>query len=185
MSKFKKIDTFIQGLFIIEPAVFNDERGFFMETYNHKEFSQLGINTIFVQDNHSKSKKGVLRGLHFQKKHPQAKLIRVVSGTIYDIAVDLRKKSPTFGKWYGIELSSENKKQIYIPQGFAHGFLTLSEEADVLYKASDYYHPEDEYGIIWNDPDLNINWQVDKVDSIIISQKDKSFKSFDKIKSEL
>ncbi|MGC8742918.1 MAG: dTDP-4-dehydrorhamnose 3,5-epimerase [Verrucomicrobiia bacterium] len=185
MGKFKRIDTFIQGLFIIEPAVFSDERGFFMEAYNCKEFSELGINTIFVQDNHSKSIKGVIRGLHFQKKHPQAKLIRVANGTIYDVAVDLRKDSPTFGKWYGIELSSENKKQIYIPQGFAHGFLTLSEEADVLYKASDYYHPEDEYGIIWNDPDLNITWPINKIDALIISSKDKSFKTFDKIKSEL
>ena len=173
MAKFKFIETPIKGLIIIEPQVFEDERGFFMETYNYKEFKELGLDVVFVQDNHSRSKKRVLRGLHYQKNHPQGKMIRVISGKIFDVAVDLRKDSETFLKWYGIELSEENKRQFYIPPGFAHGFLTLSDEAEVLYKTTDYYHPEDEGGIIWNDPEIGIKWPLEGIEEVIISEKDK------------
>jgi len=176
MAKFKFIETPIKGLIIIEPQVFEDERGFFMETYNYKEFKELGLDVVFVQDNHSRSKKRVLRGLHYQKNHPQGKMIRVISGKIFDVAVDLRKDSETFLKWYGIELSEENKRQFYIPPGFAHGFLTLSDEAEVLYKTTDYYHPEDEGGIIWNDPEVGIKWPLEGIEEVIISEKDKKWK---------
>ncbi|MCS7201472.1 MAG: dTDP-4-dehydrorhamnose 3,5-epimerase [Dictyoglomus sp.] len=175
MGKFKFKEGPIKGLIIIEPTVYRDERGFFMETYNLKEFKELGLNVDFVQDNHSRSKKGVLRGLHFQRKYPQGKLIRVIRGRIFDVAVDIRKESATFGKWYGIELSEENKLMFYIPEGFAHGFLVLSEEAEVLYKTTEYYHPEDEGGIIWNDPDIGINWPLEEIDEIILSEKDKKW----------
>jgi len=175
MAKFRFIKTPIEGLIIIEPTFFEDKRGFFMETYNYKEFKELGLDVIFVQDNHSRSKKGVLRGLHFQKKYSQGKLIRVIKGKIFDVAIDIRKGSPTSGRWFGIELSEENKKQFYIPPGFAHGFLTISEEAEVLYKCTEYYHPEDESGIIWNDPSLNINWPIEGIEELIISEKDKGW----------
>lgn len=175
MGKFRFIEGPLKGLIIIEPTVYKDERGFFMETYNLKEFKELGLNVEFVQDNHSKSKKGVLRGLHFQKNYPQGKLIRVVKGKIFDVAVDIRKDSPTFGKWYGIELSEENKLMFYIPEGFAHGFLVLSDEAEVLYKTTEYYHPEDEGGIIWNDPDVEIKWPLEGINEIILSEKDKKW----------
>ncbi|QIB27589.1 dTDP-4-dehydrorhamnose 3,5-epimerase [Caloranaerobacter azorensis] len=176
MGKFKFIETGIKGLYIIEPTVFGDNRGYFMETYNFKDFKEAGLDMTFVQDNQSKSKKGVLRGLHFQYKHPQGKLVRVTKGEVFDVAVDLRKNSKTYGKWYGIVLSEENKKQFYIPEGFAHGFLVLSEEAEFVYKCTDYYHPEDEGGIIWNDPDINIDWPLDRVEEIILSEKDKKWK---------
>lgn len=175
MGKFKFIEGPLKGLIIIEPTVYKDERGFFMETYNLREFKEFNLNVTFVQDNHSKSKKGVLRGLHFQKTHPQGKLIRVVKGKIFDVAVDIRKDSPTFGKWYGIELSEENKLMFYIPEGFAHGFLVLSDEAEVLYKTTDYYYPEDEGGIIWNDPDIGIKWPLEGIEEIILSEKDKKW----------
>jgi len=175
MAKFKFIETPIKGLIIIEPQAFEDERGFFMETYNYKEFKELGLDVVFVQDNHSRSKKGVLRGLHYQMNHPQGKLIRVIRGKIFDVAVDLRKDSETFLRWYGIELSEENKRQFYIPPGFAHGFLTLSDEAEVLYKTTDYYHPEDEGGIIWNDPEIGIKWPLEGIEEVIISGKDKKW----------
>jgi len=176
MGKFKFKEGPIKGLIIIEPTVYKDERGFFMEVYNYKEFKELGLDMAFVQDNHSRSKKGVLRGLHFQKNYPQGKLIRVIKGTIFDVAVDIRKDSPTFGKWFGIELSEENRLMFYIPEGFAHGFLVLSEEAEVLYKTTEYYYPEDEGGIIWNDPDIGIDWPIDKVEEIILSEKDKRWR---------
>lgn len=175
MGKFKFIEGPLKGLIIIEPTVYKDERGFFMETYNLREFKEFNLNVTFVQDNHSKSKKGVLRGLHFQKNHPQGKLIRVVKGKIFDVAVDIRKDSTTFGKWYGIELSEENKLMFYIPEGFAHGFLVLSDEAEVLYKTTDYYYPEDEGGIIWNDPDIGIKWPLEGIEEIILSEKDKKW----------
>lgn len=177
MGKFKFIETGIEGLYIIEPTVFGDNRGYFMETYNFKDFKEAGLDMIFVQDNQSKSKRGVLRGLHFQYKHPQGKLVRVTKGEVFDVAVDLRKNSKTYGKWYGVILSEENKRQFYIPEGFAHGFLVLSEEAEFVYKCTDYYHPEDEGGIIWNDPDININWPLDKVEEVILSEKDKKWKT--------
>lgn len=168
---FNKCD--IEGLYIIEPKVFGDARGYFMETYNYEDFKAAGLDMVFVQDNQSMSKKGVLRGLHFQKKHPQGKLVRVLSGTVYDVAVDLRKSSPTYGKYYGVILSAENKKMFYVPEGFAHGFLVLSDSAEFTYKCTDYYHPEDEGGIIWNDPDIGIEWPISNDMSVILSEKDK------------
>jgi len=174
--KFTKVEE-IEGLYIIEPKVFGDERGYFMETYNYNDFKEAGLDMIFVQDNQSKSRKGVLRGLHFQKKHPQGKLVRVISGEVFDVAVDIRKDSPTFGKWYGITLSADNKKQFYIPEGFAHGFLVLSDEAEFVYKCTDFYHPEDEDGIIWNDSNVNIKWPLKNIDEIIISFKDQKWKA--------
>ena len=175
MSKFKITKCEIEGLYILEPKVFYDDRGYFMETYNQNDFDELGLNMKFVQDNESKSKRGVLRGLHFQKKHPQGKLVRVIKGSVYDVAVDIRKNSKTFGKWVGVELSEENKKQFYIPQGFAHGFLVLSEEAQFVYKCSDFYHPEDEGGIIYNDSTINISWPIPEDMEVVISEKDKKW----------
>lgn len=148
----------IEGLYIIEPLLHGDSRGYFMETYNQKEMFEEGLKMVFVQDNQSMSKKGVLRGLHFQRQHPQGKLVRVIKGKVFDVAVDLRKNSKTFGRWYGIELSEENRKQFYISEGFAHGFLVLSDEAEFCYKCTDFYHPEDEGGLAWNDPFIAIKW---------------------------
>lgn len=150
--------TPIEGLVIIEPTVHGDSRGFFMETYNRNDMLEVGIVADFVQDNHSMSTKGVLRGLHFQKRFPQAKLVRVIRGEVFDVAVDLRKGSETYGKWYGMLLSAENKKQFFIPAGFAHGFLVVSDVAEFCYKCTEFYHPEDEGGIAWNDPDIGIDW---------------------------
>jgi len=166
------IKTEIEGVVIIDPKVFGDNRGYFMETYNENEFKANGLNYVFVQDNQSKSKKGVLRGLHFQKTHPQAKLVRVLEGEVYDVAVDLRKNSPTYGKYVGVVLSGENKRQFMIPRGFAHGFVALSETATFTYKCDDFYHPEDEGGLMYNDPDIGIEWpQIDG--EIFLSEKDK------------
>ncbi|MGM9535032.1 MAG: dTDP-4-dehydrorhamnose 3,5-epimerase [Intestinibacter sp.] len=175
MSKFKVTKCEIDGLYILEPKVFYDDRGYFMETYNQNDFEELGLDMKFVQDNESKSKKGVLRGLHFQKKHPQGKLVRVIKGSVYDVAVDIRKGSSTFGKWVGVELSEENKKQFYIPEGFAHGFLVLSDEAQFVYKCTDFYHPEDEGGIMYNDSLINISWPISEDMEIVISEKDKKW----------
>lgn len=148
----------IEGLYIIEPTVHGDSRGYFMETYNKKDFEEVGLNMNFVQDNQSMSTKGVLRGLHFQKQYPQGKLVRVISGRVFDVAVDIRENSKTFGQWYGIELTAENKKQFYISEGFAHGFLVLSDEAEFCYKCTDFYHPGDEGGLAWNDPEIGVEW---------------------------
>lgn len=148
----------IEGLYVIEPTVHGDNRGYFMETYNQNDMHEAGLDMVFVQDNQSMSKKGVLRGLHFQKKYPQGKLVRVIKGTVFDVAVDLRSESETYGKWYGVELSERNKKQFYISEGFAHGFLVLSDEAEFCYKCTDFYHPGDEGGLAWNDPDIGIEW---------------------------
>lgn len=148
----------IQGLCIIEPAVHGDSRGYFMETYNQKDMEAAGLSMQFVQDNQSCSRKGVLRGLHFQKEFPQGKLVRAIKGSVFDVAVDLRKESGTFGKWFGVELTEENKKQFYIPEGFAHGFLVLSEVAEFCYKCTDFYHPGDEGGLAWNDPKIGVEW---------------------------
>ena len=153
-------ETGIDGLYIVETAVFGDSRGYFTETYNKRDFIAAGLDYDFVQDNQSRSTGGVLRGLHFQKAHPQAKLVRVISGCVCDVAVDLRKSSATYGRWFGGELSAENRKQLMIPRGFAHGFLVRSETAEFCYKCDDFYHPEDEGGIIWNDPDIGIEWGV-------------------------
>ncbi|OUQ68483.1 dTDP-4-dehydrorhamnose 3,5-epimerase [Eubacterium sp. An11] len=148
----------IEGLYVIEPTVHGDNRGYFMETYNQNDMHEAGLDMVFVQDNQSMSKKGVLRGLHFQKKYPQGKLVRVIKGIVFDVAVDLRPESETYGKWYGVELSERNKKQFYISEGFAHGFLVLSDEAEFCYKCTDFYHPGDEGGLAWNDPDIGIEW---------------------------
>lgn len=148
----------IEGLCIIEPTVHGDARGYFVETYNKKDMEAEGLNMDFVQDNQSCSVKGVLRGLHFQKEFPQGKLVRVIKGTVFDVAVDLRNGSDTYGKWFGVELSEENKKQFYIPEGFAHGFLVLSDIAEFCYKCTDFYHPGDEGGLAWNDPTIGIKW---------------------------
>ena len=158
MGKFKFIETGLKGCLVVEPTVFGDDRGYFMETYQAQEFAAAGIPGPFVQDNQSKSTKGVLRGLHFQKQHPQGKLVRVVSGSVFDVVVDLRPTSESFGKWFGLELSAENKKQLYVPQGFAHGFLVLSDEAEFTYKCTDYYAPGDEGGLYYADPDIGVQW---------------------------
>lgn len=158
MSQIKVTKCPIEGLCIIEPAVHGDSRGYFMETYNQRDMVENGLDMVFVQDNQSMSTKGVLRGLHTQKEHPQGKLVRVIQGRVFDVAVDLRPGSESYGKWYGLELSAENKKQFYIPQGFAHGFLVLSDTAEFCYKVTDFYHPNDELGIAWNDPTIGIEW---------------------------
>ena len=165
------IKTEIEGVYILEPKIFGDNRGYFFESYNENEFKANGLNYKFVQDNESKSKKGVLRGLHFQKTFPQAKLVRVLDGEVFDVAVDLRKDSKTYGKWVGVILSSENKRQFMIPRGFAHGFIVLSESATFTYKCDEFYHPEDEDGIMYNDPDVGVKWPFDG--EIILSEKDK------------
>lgn len=176
MGKFNFQKTEIEGVYIIEPQVFGDNRGYFMETYNADEFKQAGLDMTFVQDNQSKSKKGVLRGLHFQTQHSQGKLVRVIKGEVFDVAVDLRKNSETYGKWAGVKLSDENKKQFYIPEGFAHGFLVLSDEAEFVYKCTDLYHPEFEGGIAWDDPEVGIEWPSEGIEELIFSDKDKKWK---------
>ncbi len=162
----------IEGLKIITPAVFGDARGYFMETYSERDFKEAGINAVFVQDNQSASSKGVLRGLHFQKQFPQDKLVRVVRGEVYDVAVDLREGSPSFGKWHGVYLSEENKKQFFVPKNFAHGFLVLSDYAEFCYKCSDFYHPDDEGGIFYKDPDIGVKWPIPEGMDLILSEKD-------------
>ena len=174
MENFTFIKTNIEDLIIIKTNIFEDTRGYFMETYNRRDFEKAGIKADFVQDNQSKSKKGVLRGLHFQVKNPQGKLVRVTRGEVFDVAVDLRPKSKSFGKWYGVNLSSENRLQFYIPENFAHGFLVLSDEAEFVYKCTNFYDKESESGIIWNDPDLKINWPIRNLGKIILSDKDKT-----------
>ncbi|MCQ2097783.1 MAG: dTDP-4-dehydrorhamnose 3,5-epimerase [Fibrobacter sp.] len=172
MGKFNFIKTSIEGVTIVEPTVYGDHRGYFMETYNKAEFDAAGLDMVFVQDNESKSKKGVLRGLHFQKKNPQGKLVRVLEGEVYDVAVDLRKGSPTFGKYEGVVLSAENKRQFYIPEGFAHGFVVLSETATFVYKCTRLYDPTDEGGLFWNDPAIGIQWPVGNGFEPLLSEKD-------------
>lgn len=167
----------IEGLKVIEPKVFGDERGYFMETYNYNDYAAAGIDMEFVQDNQSMSKQGVLRGLHFQINYPQDKLVRVVSGKVFDVAVDLREGSPTYGQWFGVELSAENKKQFYIPKNFAHGFLVLSETAEFVYKCTDFYHANDEGGLAWNDPEIGIQWPIPEGMELVISEKDQKWGS--------
>ena len=181
MGKIKVTTCEIEGLKVIEPTVFGDERGYFVETYNYNDFAEAGIDCQFVQDNQSGSKRGVLRGLHFQKNFPQDKLVRVVSGEVFDVAVDLRKGSKTYGKWYGVTLSAENKKQFFIPKNFAHGFLVLSETAEFAYKCTDFYHPNDEGGILWSDPEIGIEWPIPEGMELIISEKDKNWEGISKL----
>ncbi|MBE6501144.1 MAG: dTDP-4-dehydrorhamnose 3,5-epimerase [Methanobrevibacter thaueri] len=178
MGKFKFTETGIKDMFVVEPTVFEDNRGYFMETFQENDFKEAGHDLTFVQDNQSKSSKGVLRGLHLQLKYPQGKLVRVIKGEVFDVGVDLRGDSPTYGKWYGEILSEDNKKQLYIPPKFAHGFLVLSDEAEFLYKCTEFYHGEDESGIRWDDEDIAIDWPLDGIDEIILSDKDKEWKSF-------
>ncbi|KMY26863.1 dTDP-4-dehydrorhamnose 3,5-epimerase [Aeromonas caviae] len=175
------IKTAIPDVLIFEPKVFGDERGFFFESFNHKLFEEaVGYPVAFVQDNHSKSSKGVLRGLHYQlPPHAQGKLVRCVAGEVFDVAVDIRKSSPTFGQWVGVHLSAENKRQLWIPEGFAHGFVTLSESADFLYKTTNYYHRESEGSIHWNDSEINIEWPIE---GALLSEKDKVAQTFSEYK---
>lgn len=165
----------IEGLKVITPQVFGDNRGYFMETYNYNDFKAAGIDQVFVQDNQSASKKGVLRGLHFQKEFPQDKLVRVVRGEVFDVAVDLREGSKTYGKWFGVRLSEENKKQFFIPKNFAHGFLVLSEYAEFCYKCTDFYHPNDEGGLLWSDPQIGVEWPIPAGMELILSDKDQKW----------
>ncbi len=183
MGKFNFIETGIKDLYIIEPTVYGDDRGYFMETYNGEFLPFIkhldGSWADFVQDNQSRSRKGVLRGLHFQKKNPQGKLVRVIEGEVYDVAVDLRKNSETYGKWYGVLLSAENKRQFYVPEGFAHGFLVTSEFATFVYKCTRYYDPSDEGGLLYSDPALSIEWPTDG--EILLSEKDKLHPTFSEL----
>jgi dTDP-4-dehydrorhamnose 3,5-epimerase len=185
MAKFEVIETPIKDLIIIVPKVFRDDRGFFLEAWNQKEFDEIffkfyGKKINFVQDNHSRSIKGVVRGLHYQEPHPQGKLVRAVRGKIFDVAVDLRRESPTFGKYYGVILSDDDMKMFYIPEGFAHGFVAISDVADVMYKTTDFYYPEYDKGIIWNDPTININWNLQEfgIEKVILSPKDSKLPYF-------
>jgi dTDP-4-dehydrorhamnose 3,5-epimerase len=168
--------TQIPGVLIVEPVVFGDDRGFFLESFNEREMHSIGIDAHFVQDNHSRSQRNVLRGLHYQITHPQGKLVRVVSGDVFDVAVDVRRDSPAFGKWVGVELSAENKRMFWLPPGMAHGFIVLSDSADFLYKATEYYAPKTERTIFWNDPDLGIEWPL--TGHPILSAKDAAAKTF-------
>lgn len=172
MGKIKVTTCEIEGLYEIEPTVFGDARGYFMETYNYNDFKEAGIGQQFVQDNQSASKKGVLRGLHFQIHYPQDKLVRVIRGEVYDVAVDLRRGSKTYGKWHGVLLSEENKKQFFIPKDFAHGFLVLSDYAEFAYKCTDFYHPNDEGGLIYNDPAIAIDWPIPNGMELLLADKD-------------
>ena len=172
MSQIKVNKLPIQGLCVIEPTVHGDSRGYFMETYNQRDMAEAGLSMVFVQDNQSLSTRGVLRGLHYQKQYPQGKLVRVITGEVFDVAVDLRRGSATYGKWHGEILSAENKKQLYIPEGFAHGFYVLSETAEFCYKVTDFYHPNDEGGIRWNDPDIGVEWPLLEGIPVLLSEKD-------------
>ncbi len=163
----------IDGLYIIEPTVHGDERGYFVETYNQNDFDEAGLDYTFVQDNQSMSVKGVLRGLHFQKQFPQSKLVRVIKGEVFDVAVDIRKGSATYGQWYGVRLSAENKKQFLISEGFAHGYQVLSDSAEFCYKVTDFYHPGDEGGIVWNDSDIGIDWPLKE--NLIMAERDRNW----------
>lgn len=182
MGKFNFIKTSIDGVIIVEPTAFGDSRGYFMETYQKEDFIKGGITVDFVQDNQSMSTKGVLRGLHFQKQFSQSKLVRCIRGAVFDVAVDLRPDSETYGKWEGVVLSAENKKQFFIPKNFAHGFLVLSDEAEFVYKVDDFYHPNDEGGLMWNDPDIAIEWPIEEGMEIKLSDKDKLHPPFKNLK---
>lgn len=182
MGKFNFIKTSINGVIIVEPTVFGDDRGYFMETYQRDDFYNGGITVDFVQDNQSMSTRGVLRGLHFQKKYSQSKLVRCIRGEVFDVAVDLRPNSETYGKWEGVLLSAENRRQFFIPKNFAHGFLVLSNEAEFVYKVDDFYHPNDEGGLMWNDPDIGVEWPIPDGLEIKLSDKDKLHPPFSNLK---
>ena len=182
MGQIKVTNTPIKGLYVIEPTVHGDDRGYFVETYNQNDMAEAGLNMVFVQDNQSMSRKGVLRGLHFQKQYPQGKLVRVIKGSVFDVAVDLRKSSDTYGKWYGVELTEENKKQFFIPKNFAHGFLVVSDYAEFCYKCTDFYAPGDEGGIMWNDPEIGVEWPLPEGMEPILSERDKVWGKFSELK---
>lgn len=182
MGKIKVEECHIEGLKVITPTVFGDERGYFMETYNYNDFYEAGIKVKFVQDNQSSSNRNVLRGLHYQINFPQDKLVRVVQGEVFDVAVDLREGSKTYGQWYGVVLSAENKKQFFIPKNFAHGFVVLSDTAEFAYKCSDFYHANDEGGLRWNDPKIGIQWPSLEESELIISDKDQVWPMIDELK---
>ncbi|WP_347331359.1 dTDP-4-dehydrorhamnose 3,5-epimerase [Marinimicrobium locisalis] len=177
------IETDIPDIKLLEPRVFGDERGFFMETFRDSWFRENVADVTFVQDNHSKSRQGILRGLHYQEQQPQGKLVRVVSGEVYDVAVDVRPGSPSFGQWVGCFLSAEDKRQLWVPAGFAHGFMVTSGSAEFVYKCTDYYHPDSERSIRWDDPDLAIDWPVERVGEVMLSEKDKNGMSFSEVKA--
>ncbi len=179
----KIIETSLPDVVVLEPKVFGDQRGFFMETYHAQRYKELGIEQTFVQDNHSRSRRGVLRGLHYQLVQPQGKLVSVVRGEVLDIALDIRKSSPTFGQWCAVTLNDINHRQMYVPPGFAHGFVVISETVDFVYKCTDYYHPQSERGIMWNDPELNIDWSI-PLDEILLSEKDKNHPPLSKVAEE-
>jgi len=182
MGKITVTECGIDGLLVIKPTIFKDNRGYFIETYHKEAYEAVGITAEFVQDNQSMSTKGVLRGLHFQINYPQAKLVRVLSGEVFDVAVDLRKGSKTFGKWYGVVLSEENQKQFFVPEGFAHGYLVLSETAVFAYKCTDFYHPGDEGGLLWNDPEVGVEWPIPKDMELVIAQRDQEWGTLAEIK---
>ena len=184
MGKIEVEECGIEGLKVITPAVYGDSRGYFMETYQYLDFCEAGIREVFVQDNQSSSTQGVLRGLHFQINYPQDKLVRVVRGEVFDVAVDLREGSPTFGQWHGVMLSSENRKQFFIPKNFAHGFYVLSDQAEFCYKCSDYYHPNDEGGLLWNDPDIGIDWPLLENVPLTLSEKDRKWGGLSQYRKE-
>jgi dTDP-4-dehydrorhamnose 3,5-epimerase len=171
-------ETPLPGVILIEPAVFSDDRGFFLETYHHRKYEAAGVQRRFVQDNHSRSRQNVLRGLHYQLRHPQAKLVYVTTGEIFDVAVDIRKGSDTFGQWMGTHLSEKNRRQLFIPEGFAHGFCVISHQADVVYKCSDFFSPDDDFGLLWSDPTVNIDWPVEVP---YLSEKDRQHKPLSEI----
>ena len=177
----KSLDTSIPGVLLFEPDIFMDSRGYFMEIFHQKKYAEIGFDRSFVQENYSHSKRGIVRGLHYQLKRPQGKFLYVMNGEIFDVAVDIRRGSPTFGKWFGTNLSSENRRQIFIPEGFAHGFCVLSESADVFYKCTDFYEPDDEYGIFWSDKTIGIDWPVENP---ILSEKDCLFKPLNETPEE-
>ncbi|MGN0242592.1 MAG: dTDP-4-dehydrorhamnose 3,5-epimerase [Lachnospiraceae bacterium] len=178
MGKFTFKETVIEGVYEIEPTLFGDHRGYFMETYNQAEFDAAGLTMRFVQMNESHSKRGVLRGLHFQKEHPQGKLVRVTEGEVFDVAVDIRPDSKTYGKWVGVHLTAEKKNQFYIPEGMAHGFLVLSETATFVYQCTNLYDPTDEGGLMWNDPAIGIDWPIPEDMKVVLSDKDKEYPAF-------
>jgi dTDP-4-dehydrorhamnose 3,5-epimerase len=173
MGRFTFTPTAIPDVIVVEPAVFGDARGYFMETYNERDFYEGGITVTFVQDNQSSSGRGVLRGMHFQRRYPQAKLVRVISGEVFDVAVDIRPGSPSFGRWAGVLLTAQNKKQLFIPRGLAHGFLVLSDSAEFVYKCDEFYHPEDEGGLRWDDPTVGIEWPLPASLAPLLSEKDR------------
>lgn len=184
MGQIKVTKAPIEGLYVIEPTVHGDSRGYFVETYNQNDMHEAGLDMVFVQDNQSMSSKGVLRGLHLQKNHPQGKLVRVIQGAVFDVAVDLRPDSSTYGKWYGVELTEENNKQFYISEGFAHGFLVLSDVAKFCYKVTDFWYPNDELGIPWDDSDIAIEWPLEPGKPPILSEKDKHYEGFATLKNK-